>query len=107
PFQEPTVELTVSGVTEGAFDVALVPTGGSGMRWHIAAVTGKQLTCWSFPQDSTRRVDMSPWSAQSFTITPAVSVSDATAAMSPFAGVALSCYEEQERTSMPDGTDGT
>jgi hypothetical protein len=103
PFQEPTVELTVSGVTEGAFDVALVPTGGSGMRWHIAAVTGKQVTCWSFPQDSAGRVDMSPRSAQSFTITPAVSA----AALRPFAGVALSCYEEQERTSMPDGTDGT
>ncbi|TWP51736.1 LamG domain-containing protein [Lentzea tibetensis] len=107
PFREPTVELPVPGVTADGFDIALVPTGTSGMRWHIAVITGRTITCWSFPQDSTGRVDVSPWSARSFTITPTVPVAGDIEALTPFAGIALSCYEEQERTTMPDGTSGS
>ncbi|MFD4636175.1 LamG domain-containing protein [Lentzea sp. NPDC058436] len=108
PFLEPTVELPVTGVADGRFDVALAPTGTSGMRWHLAVVDDREVTCLSYPQDSTGRVDVSPWTAESFTLVPAAALPrKAIGDLSPFAGVSLSCYEQQETTRMPDGTAGS
>ncbi|WP_329081019.1 LamG domain-containing protein [Streptosporangium sp. NBC_01469] len=109
PFLEPTVELPLPAtVTDGRFDVALVPAGATGSRWHIVAVTDTQVVCLSYPRDSTGRVDVSPWSSTSFAITPALAMTPGPArSLTPTAGPALSCYEEQEQVTMPDDTDGT
>lgn len=109
PFLEPTVELptlTGIGIGNGAFDVALVPTADAErMRWHIVAVTGDKLTCLSYPQDATGRIDLSPATASSFTISPAVlQTSGGPATLTPYAGIAVATYQEQETAV---GTDGT
>ncbi|MFD9737696.1 LamG-like jellyroll fold domain-containing protein [Umezawaea sp. NPDC059074] len=110
PFHEPTTELPVlSGVVPGGFDVALVPTG-SGKRWYVVATTtgSAEVTCLSYPRDDTGRIDVSPWSAESFTLTPRVAVQDGPIVdLAPYLGVAVSCYEEQETATMPDGTGGS
>jgi large repetitive protein len=107
PFLEPTVELTaVSGIQGGAFDVALTPTSDAeGKRWHIVAVTGTSLTFLSYPQDASGRIDLTPATAKSFTISPAALVQGAgNASLTPYAGVAVTSYQEQEATTAADGT---
>jgi large repetitive protein len=107
PFLEPTVELPViAGITGGAFDVALVPTADAErMRWHIVAVTDDKLTCLSYPQDPTGRIDLSPATAESFTISPAVVVTGGgLAPVTPYAGIAVTAYQEQETSVAADGT---
>ncbi len=107
PFLEPTVELPViAGIQGGAFDVALVPTADAErMRWHIVAITADKLTCLSYPQDPTGRIDISPATAGSFTISPAVIVTGGgLAPVTPYAGIAVTAYQEQEMSVGADGT---
>ena len=106
PFLEPTIELAVvSGIEDGAFDVALAPTSDAeAKRWHIVAVTGSKLTFLSYPQDASGRIDLTPATAKSFTISPAALVQGACPApLTPYAGIAATTYQEQEATT---GTDG-
>lgn len=108
PFYEPTVELPIfAGAAPGQYDVALVPTGTGGWRWHLAAVVGGVIDCVSYPQDDQGRVDISPWTATSFTVAPSVRLPSGTAALSVSGGLALSTFEEQETAALSDGTDAT
>ncbi len=107
PFLEPTIELPgISGINAGAFDVALAPTADAQtMRWHIVAVTGPTLTCWSYPQDASGRIDLNPETAFSFTITPAAAqASGPPLTLTPYAGVAVATYHEQDELVAGDGT---
>ena len=92
PFLEPTIELPVlSGIEGGAFDVALSPTSdATTKRWHIAAVTGSTLTLQSYPEGASGLIDLSPSTAQSFTVYPAVLVQGGNPApLAPYAGIAV------------------
>ncbi len=108
PFLEPTVELMpFPGVAAGQFDVTLAPTGSGGWRWHFAGVSSTAVECVSYPQDSTGRIDITPATATSFTLTPTVSIASTPTTLTPYGGVCLATFEEQEQATMPDGTDGS